>query len=135
MRQKKFSVSMDKAFRKIISACATIDSRGENGTWITDEMIEAYCQLHHMGFAHSVECWLDDELAGGLYGISLGGVFFGESMFSNQTNGSKVALVSLVNKLLEWDFDENRTPHAVWCAGNSRLSIPEAAGKKLVTPY
>ena len=105
MRQKKFSVSMDKAFRKIIFACATIDDRGEKGTWITGEMIEAYCQLHQMGFAHSVECWLDDELAGGLYGISLGGVFFGESMFSNQTNGSKVALVSLVNKLLEWNFD------------------------------
>ncbi len=115
MRQKKFSVSMDKAFRKIISACATIDGRGEKGTWITDEMIEAYCQLHHMGFAHSVECWLDDKLAGGLYGISLGGVFFGESMFSNQTNGSKVALVSLVNKLLDWNFDmidcQMKTPH------------------------
>jgi len=115
LRQNIFSVSVDKAFEKVISACATIGDRGRKGTWITSEMIEAYCQLHLMGFAHSVECWLGDELAGGLYGLSLGAVFFGESMFSSQTNGSKVALVSLVNKLLEWDFDlidcQMKTPH------------------------
>ena len=117
MRQKKFSASMDTTFEKVISACATIGDRGRKGTWITREMIEAYCLLHQMGFAHSVECWLDDELAGGLYGISLGGVFFGESMFSRQSNASKVGLALLVNKLLEWDFDlidcQMKTPHLI----------------------
>ena len=68
-------------------------------------MIEAYCKLHDLGYAHSVECWLDDDLAGGLYGISLGGVFFGESMFSKASNSSKIALVHLVEKLQEWNFD------------------------------
>lgn len=105
IRQKKFSISLDKAFQDVITACAVVDERGKKGTWITTEMIEAYIQLHCLGFAHSVECWLDNQLAGGLYGISLGGIFFGESMFSRQSNASKVALASLVNKLLEWDFD------------------------------
>ncbi len=105
MRQKKFSVTLDKAFRQVISACATLDEREEKGTWITRNMIEAYCQLHDMGYAHSVECWQDDKLAGGLYGISLGRVFFGESMFSRQPDSSKIALVSLVKKITEWDFD------------------------------
>ena len=103
--QKKYSVTMDRAFRQVITACAGTDKRQEKGTWITDDMLEAYCLLHDMGYAHSVECWLDDELAGGLYGISLGGIFFGESMFSIQPNSSKIALVSLIKKLQEWNFD------------------------------
>jgi leucyl/phenylalanyl-tRNA--protein transferase len=115
IRQNKFSVTMDQAFQDVITFCATIDTRGDTGTWITREMVEAYCRLHHMGFAHSVECWQDEELVGGLYGISLGGVFFGESMFSRQSNASKIALVSLVKKLLAWDFDlidcQMKTPH------------------------
>ena len=105
IRQKKFSITLDKAFRQVISTCATLDKRKEKGTWITRNMIEAYCQLHDMGYAHSVECWQEDTLAGGLYGISLGRVFFGESMFSRQPDSSKIALVSLVKKITEWDFD------------------------------
>jgi len=105
IRRKKFSVTLDKAFRQVISACATLDERKEKGTWITGDMIEAYCRLHDMGYAHSVECWQDDKLAGGLYGISLGRVFFGESMFSRQPDSSKIALVSLVKKITAWDFD------------------------------
>ncbi len=105
VRQKQFSVTIDRAFQQVIEACATIDERGKKGTWITKSMIDAYCLLHKMGYAHSVECWQDDKLAGGLYGISLGGFFFGESMFSRQPNSSKIALVSLVKKLLQWDFD------------------------------
>ena len=103
--QKKYAVSMDKAFQQVITACATTDKRKEKGTWITKDMIAAYRLLHDMGYAHSVECWLDDKLAGGLYGIYLGGIFFGESMFSSEPNSSKIALVALVKKLLEWDFD------------------------------
>ena len=117
LRQKKFSVTMDRDFRQVISACATIDGREKKGTWITRNMEAAYCRLHDMGYAHSVECWHDEKLAGGLYGISLGGFFFGESMFSRKANGSKVALVSLVKKLLAWDFDlidcQMKTPHLV----------------------
>ena len=105
LNRKKFSVTMDRAFRQVIRACATTDSRQEKGTWITGDMIAAYSLLHDMGYAHSVECWQDRELAGGLYGLSLGGVFFGESMFSRQPNSSKAALVSLVKKLQGWDFD------------------------------
>ena len=105
LNRKKFSFTMDRAFRQVIRACATTDSRQEKGTWITWDMIAAYSLLHDMGYAHSVECWQDGELAGGLYGLSLGGVFFGESMFSRQPNSSKAALVSLVKKLQGWDFD------------------------------
>jgi len=105
VRQKKFTVSMDRSFRQVITACATLGDRKKKGTWITDDMLEAYCQLHAMGYAHSVECWQDNQLAGGLYGIALGSVFFGESMFSLQPNTSKIALVTLVKKLLEWNFD------------------------------
>jgi len=105
VRQKKYVVTFDQDFAAVITACATIAGREKKGTWITGEMINAYSQLHQLGFAHSVECWLGDKLAGGLYGISLGGIFFGESMFSRESNGSKVALVILMNKLQEWDFD------------------------------
>ncbi|MEJ2268449.1 MAG: leucyl/phenylalanyl-tRNA--protein transferase, partial [Desulfobulbaceae bacterium] len=73
MRQEKFSVTMDTAFRQVIAACATVDVRKGNNTWITKDMITAYSHLHDMGYAHSVECWQDDALTGGLYGISLGG--------------------------------------------------------------
>ena len=105
MRQGKFSVTIDHAFQRVIKACASTDNRQEKGTWITNDMLEAYCLLHAKGFAHSVECWLDDELAGVLYGISLGGIFFGESMFSRVSDSSKIALVHLVKKLQDWDFD------------------------------
>jgi leucyl/phenylalanyl-tRNA--protein transferase len=115
IRQKRYTVTFDQDFATVITSCATIAGREKKGTWITDEMIDAYSQLHHLGFAHSVECWLGDKLAGGLYGISLGGIFFGESMFSRESNSSKVALVALVNKLQEWDFDlidcQMKTPH------------------------
>ena len=115
MRQKSFTVTIDLAFRQIITACSRTDNRQEKGTWITNDMLEAYCTLHDMGYAHSVECWLDTELAGGLYGISLGKIFFGESMFSKQPNSSKIALVHLMQKLQEWNFDlidcQMRTEH------------------------
>lgn len=105
VRQQKFTVTADTSFAQVIHACATIGDRRQKGTWITADMIEAYCRLHDMGFAHSVECWLNEKLAGGIYGISLGGTFFGESMFSREPNSSKVALVALVSKLKAWDFD------------------------------
>ncbi len=98
VRSEKFRVTMDMDFAGVIEAC------GQEGTWITKEMREAYIRLFELGFAHSVECRLNDELAGGLYGVALGKVFFGESMFHTVTDASKVALWYLVDFLLENDF-------------------------------
>jgi len=105
IRQGTFEVSMDRNFRQMISACA--ETRLQNGeeTWIDTDMLEAYCTLHDLGFAHSVECWQDGVLAGGLYGVSLGTAFFGESMFSSRANSSKVALATLVDQMLAWKFE------------------------------
>ena len=95
------TICVDTAFEQAIVAC----SQRPEGTWINDDIIEAYCLLHELGFAHSVEVWQEDRLVGGLYGVSLGGVFFGESMFSRVSNSSKIALAALVEKLKEWNFD------------------------------
>jgi len=91
-----FQITLDQAFEDVIRECASVKRPNQNDTWITDDMIEAYCRLHHEGFAHSVESWQEGELVGGLYGISLGRAFFGESMFSKVSNASKVAFVHLV---------------------------------------
>ena len=96
-----FDVRFDTAFEKVIKACAETPRQGQNGTWITGEMQQAYIRLHQMGHAHSAESWMGDELVGGLYGMHLGNVFFGESMFSRKTDASKVAFVHLVRKLRE----------------------------------
>ena len=94
-----YHVTFDTAFAQVISACAATPRRGQDGTWITDEMQQAYIRLHQMGYAHSAESWLGDELVGGLYGMRLGRIFFGESMFSHRTDASKVPFVHLVRKL------------------------------------
>jgi leucyl/phenylalanyl-tRNA--protein transferase len=98
LRRNPFEMRVDTAFREVMLACAQ-PAPGREFTWIGDEFIEAYSQLHQLGFAHSVEAWLDGKLAGGLYGVSLGGLFAGESMFSRVKDASKVALVHLTNRL------------------------------------
>ena len=103
LRQGRYRLSMDSAFSDVIAACAEI-RRGAHGTWITHDMQSAYAELHAMGFAHSVEVWLDRELVGGLYGVALGQIFFGESMFSKRDNTSKLALVYLVKQLQQWNY-------------------------------
>ncbi len=103
LRQARFGVTMDQAFEEVIAACAA-PRPGSSGTWITQEMAAAYSALHEAGWAHSVECWLDNQLVGGLYGISIGRVFFGESMFSRSSNASKVAFAWLVRQLSVWEF-------------------------------
>jgi leucyl/phenylalanyl-tRNA--protein transferase len=105
LKKDTFRLTMDHSFRAVITACATSRTAGREDTWITDDMIAAYCRLHDAGFAHSVEAWQDRELAGGLYGVSLGRCFFGESMFSRASNASKVALVGLSRHLTRLDFD------------------------------
>jgi leucyl/phenylalanyl-tRNA--protein transferase len=105
LRSGRFTMSMDTCFREVIAACADTGlRRGETGTWITAEMQQAYIDLHEQGYAHSVEVWQDGELAGGLYGISLGKAFFGESMFHRRRDASKVALVALARQLQAWGF-------------------------------
>ncbi len=94
-----FKVTFNTAFRRVITACRNVEREGQDGTWITHEMIEAYCRLHDMGIARSFEVWQDDELVGGLYGIDLGHVFCGESMFSTVPNASKVAFITLARQL------------------------------------
>lgn len=104
IRNKAFKARFDTAFPEVIIMCSGIERKNQDGTWITEEMIDAYIALHEAGYAHSVETYLEGKLVGGLYGISLGKAFFGESMFFTESNASKVALYALVEKLRSWDF-------------------------------
>jgi leucyl/phenylalanyl-tRNA---protein transferase len=104
LRRGTFQVRYDTAFEQVIDACAEAYRPGQRGTWITADMREAYVELHRLGFAHSVESWSGGELQGGLYGISLGAAFFGESMFARAPDASKVAFVALVQRLVGWGF-------------------------------
>ena len=99
-----FNVTMDTDFESVIKACATVHRKNDGDTWITGDMIDAYIGLHKSGYAHSVESWYEGELVGGLYGISLGSAFFGESMFTKKSNASKVAFALLVQQLANWRF-------------------------------
>ncbi|MGG7054467.1 leucyl/phenylalanyl-tRNA--protein transferase [Nitrosomonas sp. ANs5] len=103
LKKKHYEIRTDHAFSSVIRACAA-PRRKQDGTWIHNEMIAAYSALHHQGIAHSVETWIGGELAGGLYGVAIGQMFFGESMFSRVTDASKIALVHLVKQLANWNF-------------------------------
>lgn len=105
LRRREFSVTYDRAFLEVIDGCAGVRTQTGEGTWITEELRSAYCRLHELGYAHSVECWKEGELVGGLYGLSLGRCFFGESMFHRVTNASKVAFVSLAAELAKLGFE------------------------------
>jgi leucyl/phenylalanyl-tRNA--protein transferase len=104
LRSGRFTVTFDRAFRDVMDGCAE-PRRDEAGTWITDEMVSAYAALARLGYAHSVETWRDGQLAGGLYGVAIGRMFYGESMFSRQSDASKAALVTLVRQLERWGFE------------------------------
>ncbi len=103
LKKGLFAISFDRDFLGVIRGCAAPRGDGE-GTWITHEMVTAYYRLHELGLAHSVEIWHEGELVGGLYGVAIGRVFFGESMFSRQSDASKVAMIHLVERLLAWDY-------------------------------
>ena len=104
LNKQPFKITFDQDFPAVIQCCA--DSRSEEaGTWITEDMLEAYIELHHLGIAHSVEVWNGEKLVGGLYGLNIGRCFFGESMFSLETDASKVAFVYLANQLNEWGYE------------------------------
>lgn len=105
IRRSGFTIEINRVFEEVIRACALAErDAADAGTWIDQEIFESYCALHAAGFAHSVEVWKDGKLAGGLYGVALGGAFFGESMFHYVTDASKVALVTLVDRLRERGF-------------------------------
>lgn len=103
LQSNVFSVRMDTEFAGVMRGCAEISER-RNGTWITPAMHNAYCKLHELGYAHSIEVWREGNLVGGLYGLALGAVFFGESMFSREENASKLALIRLCQQLQRWGF-------------------------------
>lgn len=105
VRRGDFEIRLDTAFEQVIRACATVSRDGQRGTWITREMESAYARLHRNGYAHSVEAWRGGELVGGLYGVSLGDVFCGESMFAHEPDASKVAFVWLVEQLARWGVE------------------------------
>jgi leucyl/phenylalanyl-tRNA--protein transferase len=104
IRRGAFRVTLDTEFAEVMIACATVSRPGQDGTWITQEMVESYTELHRRGVAHSVEAWRGEALVGGLYGLSLGAAFFGESMFARETDASKVAFVALVEQLRRWSI-------------------------------
>jgi leucyl/phenylalanyl-tRNA--protein transferase len=105
IRKANYIITMDQAFESVIQECAKIRIENGCGTWITNKMIQAYSKLYEMGYAHSVETWMDDQLAGGLYGLSLGRMFAGESMFFRKNNASKIAMVALVSFARSYNFD------------------------------
>ncbi len=104
LKRKIFDIKFDTSFREVITECSG-KRKHEKGTWITAEMIEAYVVLHKLGYAHSIEAWREGKLVGGLYGVSLGGMFFGESMFSRESNASKAAFIVLADNLSRLNFD------------------------------
>jgi len=114
LRKRVFRVTLDEAFEAVIGNCSG-PRENAGGTWITPEMTTAYLELHRQGYAHSVECWQDNRLVGGLYGVSIGRLFFGESMFAHASDASKVALVNLAMQLSHWGFPlidcQVHTPH------------------------
>lgn len=116
IRRHEFRITIDSAFREVIDGCAE-PRQGDNGTWITEEMKAAYQALQRRGLAHSAEAWHNNQLVGGLYGVAIGRVFFGESMFSRRSNASKVAFVALVEALRNWQYAlidcQVNTPHLV----------------------
>ena len=123
IRHRKFSVSFDDNFEHVIRYCSILPRPHQTGTWITRDIIKAFIDMHYLGFAHSVETYLDGQLVGGIYGLSLGGAFFGESMFYLVSDASKVAFYFLVQRLKEWKFDfidaQISSPHLIrWGAEN-----------------
>lgn len=105
VRRSKLTVRFDTAFSDVIDRCAHAPRPGQDGTWITTDLRNAFVRLHQLGFAHSVEAWDGDDLVGGLYGVALGSMFFGESMFTRTPDASKIAFVTLLGQLRAWGFE------------------------------
>ena len=128
LRSGRFEVRFDHDFPAVIAACSAMPRPGQDGTWITDDMLNAYCRLHELGWAHSVETYVEGELVGGLYGLAIGRMFYGESMFARRTDASKVAFAHLVRYLVTHQFGmidcQMRTDHLASLGGRE---IPRTA--------
>jgi leucyl/phenylalanyl-tRNA--protein transferase len=133
LRRRDYEIRVDSAFADVMRNCAMPRSDGA-GTWITPEMVAAYCELHRRGHAHSVETWISGELAGGLYGVAIGRAFYGESMFARVADASKIALAHLVRQLGRWQFGvidcQMNTAHL---ARFGAREIPRAAFSRILT--
>jgi leucyl/phenylalanyl-tRNA--protein transferase len=105
IRKRPYRLTMDTAFGRVLDGCASVPRPGQSGTWLIPEMVEAYRKLHELGFAHSIEAWSGDDLVGGLYGVSLGAAFFGESMFAQAPDASKIAFVACARQLAAFEID------------------------------
>lgn len=135
LRKNIFSVTFDQVFDDVINACAE-PRQQSTGTWITSEMNHAYRELHQLGMAHSVEAWHDGKLVGGLYGVAIGKVFFGESMFHTQTDASKVAFIYLVEQLQNWNYQMiDCQVHTSHLASLGAEEIKRNVFKKLLNQY
>ncbi len=139
IKRSPFEIKIDNAFEKTIQSCVLVRKKQDEDTWITPQMVDAYTKLHHLGYAHSIETWRDDNLVGGLYGICIGGSFFGESMFTFESDASKIALAALAKFLKNNNFDiidcQMTTQHlihmgAVEISRNSFLDIIEQSVKR-----
>jgi leucyl/phenylalanyl-tRNA--protein transferase len=139
IKRSPFDIKIDNAFEETIRSCAFVRKKRDEGTWIIPEMVAAYTKLHRLGYAHSIEAWNDNKLVGGLYGVCIGGSFFGESMFSIESDASKIALVALANLLKNNNFDlidcQVTTHHlldmgAVEISRNSFLDIIQKSVKR-----
>ena len=104
LRRGRYELRVDSAFEQVVARCAEVSRPGQDGTWITDDLRAGFVRLHELGFAHSVESWSADRLVGGIYGMSLGAAFFGESMFATESDASKLAFVALVRQIGAWGF-------------------------------
>lgn len=132
IKKHQFTLTIDHCFRQVVTECAG-PRRNDNGTWITPETLEAYCQLHYYDFAHSIECWFGDQLVGGLYGVCLGKVFFGESMFSLMSDASKVAYSHFVWQLQRWGYELiDCQMHTRHLENLGAYTIPRADYRKLL---
>jgi leucyl/phenylalanyl-tRNA---protein transferase len=137
IRRSSFSISFDQAFTDVMIACAQPRANQDgDGTWISDDIIDAYSELHRLGHAHSIEVWEGDELVGGLYGIAIGRMFFGESMFSRRTNSSKIALFHLVEQLKQWHYIAiDCQVHNNHLASLGAVEIPRKTLEELLQQY
>jgi len=137
LRSGKFEVRFDSDFAGVMAGCAGTPRPGQDGTWITDEMMEAYIRLHELGWAHSVETWAEGELVGGLYGLAIGRMFYGESMFAHRTDASKVAFAHLIRQLQRGEFGmidcQMRTEHLASLGGREIPRADFLAGVRALT--